>query len=380
MRPMFVTASLAHGGAEHHAIALMNRLAERGHECHAAYVKRDADQLGRLRLGSAGTVRCLDARRYLDPRALSDFASHLSRVQPSAVVAANAYPLMYSALAMMRAGLRAPLVCTYHSTRLPGAKEKLKSVFYRPFLWTADCTVFVCESQRRYCMRRGLFSRRNEVIHNGVDTQRFRDTWSAEERDAVRAGFGFAGTDYVIGIAAALRPEKNHVQLVEAVARLRGMGIPAKALLVGEGGMRGTIEARARALGIPQHVAITGFRQDVRPCLAASDVVALCSVTEAFSLAAIEAMAMGKPVVHSEVGGAAEMIFPGRNGFLFPAGDTTAFVHRLVILADRPTSIRAGRSARSTVESLFSERRMVDRYEETLLDLCATGAGVAANS
>jgi glycosyltransferase involved in cell wall biosynthesis len=377
---MFVTASLAYGGAEHHAIALMNRLAERGHECHAAYVKRKADQLERLRLGRAGTVRCLDARRYLDPRALSDFASHLSRVRPSVVVAANGYPLMYSALAMVRAGLRVPLVCIYHSTGLPDTREQLKSVLYRPFLWTADCTVFVCENQRRYCMRRGLFSRRNEVIHNGVDTQRFRDTWSAEERNALRAGFGFSGADYVIGIAAALRPEKNHLQLVEAVARLRDMGIPAKALLVGEGEMHGAIEARACALGIPEHVAITGFLQDVRPCLAASDVVALCSVTEAFSLAAIEAMAMGKPVVHSEVGGAAEMIFPGHNGFLFPAGNTTAFVHRLVILSDRPTSISAGRSARSTVESLLSESRMVDRYEEMLLELCETGAGVTANS
>jgi glycosyltransferase involved in cell wall biosynthesis len=296
------------------------------------------------------------------------------------VVAANAYALMYSGLAMVRAGLRVPLVCTYHSTSLPDAKEQLKSVLYRPFLWTADCTVFVCESQRRYCMRRGLLSRRNEVIHNGVDTQRFRDAWSAEERRALRARFGFAETDYVIGTAALLRPEKNHVQLVEAVARLRGLDIPAKALFVGEGEMRGAIEARARALGIPEHVAITGFLQDVRPCLAASDVVALCSVTEAFSLAAIEAMALGKPVVHSEVGGAAEMIFPGRNGFLFPAGDTAAFVHRLVILADRPTSVRAGRSARSTVELLFSEGRMVDRYEETLHELCATGASVAANS
>jgi glycosyltransferase involved in cell wall biosynthesis len=96
----------------------------------------------------------------------------------------------------------------------------------------------------------------------------------------------------------------------------------------------------------------------------------LCSFTEAFSVAAIEAMALCRPVVHSDVGGAAEMIVPGRNGFLFSVGDTGALVDRLAILADRKVSRRMGDDARATVEVLFSEKTMVDRYEQTLLELC----------
>jgi glycosyltransferase involved in cell wall biosynthesis len=160
------------------------------------------------------------------------------------------------------------------------------------------------------------------------------------------------------------------VQLVEAIAMLRKLGIPARALLIGDGEMREAIQARARELDVESDVVITGLQQEVRPYVAACDAMALCSLTEAFSLAAIEAMALSKPVVHSDVGGAAEMIAPGRNGFLFPVGDTRAFADKLAILADRAVSRRMGNHAREVVERLFSERTMVDRYEQTLLELC----------
>ncbi|HKV86775.1 MAG TPA: glycosyltransferase, partial [Candidatus Dormibacteraeota bacterium] len=108
----------------------------------------------------------------------------------------------------------------------------------------------------------------------------------------------------------------------------------------------------------------------------ACDAMALCSLTEAFSLSAIESMALGRPVVHSDVGGAPEMIFPGRNGFLFPPGDTRAFVDKLAVLADREVSARMGREARAMVEAHFSERTMVDRYERLLLAICGEGTTV----
>ena len=367
---IFVTSSLAHGGAERHSITLMNRLAERGHECHAVYIKDEETQLNRIRLSNGGAVRCLKAVRYFDGRALADFAAYISRVKPSAVVAANPYALMYSSLALRRSDVRASLAVTFHTTLLLNAKERLQMLYYRPFFWTADCLVFVCERQKRHWLRRGVFSRRNEVIYNGVDTEEFRDSWSPEERQALRSSLGFSDRDYVIGISALLRPEKNHIQLVEAVAVLRKRGIPARALMIGDGKMREAIEASARKLHVENDVVITGIQREVRPYAAACDAMVLCSITEGFSLAAIEAMALSRPVVHSDVGGAAELISQGRNGFLFPANDTPAFVDKLAVLADRRVSQRMGRDARATVEALFSERTMVDRYERTLLELC----------
>ena len=199
-------------------------------------------------------------------------------------------------------------------------------LYYRPLFWSADCLVFVCEAQRRHWLRRLVTGRSNRVIHNGVDPEHWRSP-GTEARTRMRRVLGLADGDYAVGMCAVFRPEKNHLQLVEAIARLRARGLPARALLIGDGPMRPAIEARARDLGVAGDVLIAGFHQDVRPLLAAADVVALPSTSvETFSLAALEAMALGRPVVLSDIGGAAEMVRPEENGFLFPAHDTPALV------------------------------------------------------
>lgn len=370
LRVIFAASSLPHGGAERLAITIMNRLAERGHECHAMAIKPGTGSLERLHLRGRGTLRCLDAAGYLERRALRDFAAHLAQVRPAVVVAVNPYALLHASIALRLARLRARLVVSFHSTRLLGAKEQLQMLAYRPLFWMADCLVFVCERQKRYWLRRGVLSRRNEVIHNGVDTEEFSDRWDPAQRAALRGALGFADADYVIGISAMLRMEKNHVQMVEAIARLRRLGIRARALLIGDGEMRTAVESRARQLGVSGDVVITGLKEDVRPYIAACDVMALCSLTETFSLAALEAMSLGRPVVHSAVGGAPEMIVPACNGFLFPVGDTEALVDRLATLADRPLARQMGTNARRLVAERFSERAMVDRYERLLAELC----------
>jgi glycosyltransferase involved in cell wall biosynthesis len=371
MRLMFLTSSLAHGGAEHHSITLANRLAERGHECHLAWVKPEAAQLARVRLGAGGSTACLGAARYLDGEAVARLAAALERQRPAAVIAANPYALMYAARARARVRARMPLVIIYHSTRCPGLKEQAKLLAYRLYMWAAERAVFVCEYQRRYCARRGLRSRRNAVIHNGVDIERFRDAATAGQRRQLRAALGFRDRDYVLGVAGGLRPEKNQAQLLEAVARLRGRGLPARALLIGDGPTRGAIEARAGALGITSHVTISGFHDDIRPLVGACDVMCVCSLTEALSLAALESMAMSRPLVHSRVGGAGELIEHGRDGLLFPVADTHALVECLARLADGGRRAALGSAARATVEARFSEARMVDRYEELLGEVSA---------
>lgn len=370
LRALFVTGSLGHGGAERHAITLMNGFSARSHECHAVYIKNDASQLERIRLGRQGTIFCPDAKHYFDLAALRRFAEYLRHLRPSVIVAANAYALMYAFLARRLAGLHVPLVVTYHSTHLLDFKEHIKMLVERFFFLASDCLVFVCDAQRAYWRKRSVFSRRNEVIHNGVDIAHFNPTEHAEAGRRLRASAGFADGDYVIGMLAVLRPEKNPLQLVEAVARLRRLGIPARALFIGDGPMRPLVEESAQKLEIAPYVVIAGLQQDVRPYIAACDVITLCSTTEALSLAAIEAMAMGRPVVHSEVGGAGELIVAEENGLRFPVADTRALVAALARLAERDLAASMGANARQTAIRQFSEKAMLDRYETLLLDLC----------
>ena len=171
MRLLFVTGSLVHGGAERHTITLANRLAERGHECHLAYVKDDPSQLERLRGVSA---QCLHAQKYLDLPALAKLEEQLRRLQPSHVIAVNQYALLYAWLARRRAAPRAPLAVTFHTTKLLSAKEWLKMLYYRPLFWSADWLAFVCRAQLEYWQRRKLSARRTEVVYNGVDLEHWR--------------------------------------------------------------------------------------------------------------------------------------------------------------------------------------------------------------
>ena len=365
MKLVFVTGSLVHGGAERHSITLANRLAERGHECHAVYIKDIPDQLGRLRLAAPSSVRCLHARRYFDLSALSHLHAFLARLEPSVVFATNSYALMYAGLARGRA----PLAVALHTTYLQTLKEKAQMLAYRPLYWSAAAAVFVCERQRAHWARRAVFARRNAVIYNGVDLEHWQP--AACPGDAVRRAAGFARGDFVIGLSAVLRPEKNPVQLLEALARLRSRGVPAKALFIGDGPQRPQVLERAARLGIGEHVVVTGFQEDVRPYVRACDALALTSFTEALSLAAIEAMALGRPVVHAEVGGARELITHGEDGLLFPVGDTRALVSGLEQLCEKARRDEMGRRARSTVAARFSERAMVERYEALLTEIAS---------
>jgi glycosyltransferase involved in cell wall biosynthesis len=371
LRTLFVTSSFAYGSAEKQTITLMNRLASRGHECHAAYIKENHALLDRVRLRSESAVRCLSAERYLDTAALADLAALIANLQPTAIVATNPYPLLYATIARRLARVRTAMVVTHHSTEVGGPLAFVESLLYRPLFWMADCAIFVCDRKRRYWRRRGLLSKHNVVIYNGVDTGRFTDTTTREHRAATRRLFGFAEPDFVIGAIGELRKDKNQIQLVTAVQRLRKAGVPARALLIGDGAERTAIEARARECAVPSHIAVTGFVHDVRPFVSACDVLAVCSLTDEMSLGALEAMALAKPVVHSNVGSAGEMIHPGYNGLMFRANDTTALVEHLTRLTNADDRRSIGAQARSIVEKRFSERRMIESYETLLLKLTA---------
>jgi glycosyltransferase involved in cell wall biosynthesis len=378
LRLMFVTGSLPDGGAERHTMGLMEALSQRGHDCHAVCVKPMrapvATRSGVRRAGS------LEARGYLDWAAVARFTELLTRVRPHVIVAANAYALMYAALARVRARLSSRVVVVWHSTRLLSLKERLQMLVYRPLFWNADCSVFLCQRQWRYWRRRGVLSGRNEVIYNGIDLDAYRDDSSAADRAGVRARLGWSASDYVIGIPALLRVEKNHVQLLEAVRCLRELGIPARALLIGDGELRSAIEQRIADLGLDKAAVVTGLQSDVRPWIAACDVITLCSVTETFSLAALESMAMGRALVLSDVGGAAEMVVPGSNGLLFPPRDTASYVDRLAALSDLDAARRMGANARRIVEQRFAVATMVDRYEQLFEALCQSNDRAAPSA
>jgi glycosyltransferase involved in cell wall biosynthesis len=205
-----------------------------------------------------------------------------------------------------------------------------------------------------------------EVIYNGIDTDWYSDRSSGVDRLARRREFGFQAEDFVIGLCSGLRPVKAHGDLLAALAKLRSRGVAAKALLIGDGPERQAIERAITRLGLEGHVAITGFHEDVRSLVSACDVMTLVSHSETFSLAALESMALGKPLVMSDVGGAGEQVIHGEHGFLFPPGDIDALAARLEDLTSAALRSRLGNAATRRVRELFTVHYMADRFTDSM--------------
>jgi glycosyltransferase involved in cell wall biosynthesis len=212
-------------------------------------------------------------------------------------------------------------------------------------------------------------AREDVVIHNGIDTGHFSNGYTQDQVGDFRARHGLAPGDYVVGLCAYMRPEKAHGDLLAAATVARALGVDLKCLLIGDGPERRAIEAKIAALDLGAHVAITGLVKDVRLALAACDVLVFTSHSETFSIAALEGMAMGKPVVMTDVGGASEQVVPGENGYLYRRGDTTALAGHLAQLADPVRRGRMGQRACATVAEKFSLGVMVAAYERLFLGL-----------
>jgi glycosyltransferase involved in cell wall biosynthesis len=369
---LFIVNSLRHGGAEKHVVTLLNTFETDRIRPSLAYLKAADPLLSQLKTEKVAAIVSCDAGRRIDFGCVRRLAQLIAERNIRAVVCTNTYSSVYGYLAKLRSGRSPKLISVYHTTILPTRKEKLGLLLYRWMLRRFDLLIYVCNSQREYWRARGLRARRDEVIHNGIDVAYFTDRYSPEEKLAFRQRAGFAADDYVIGLCAALRPEKAHGDLLEAIARMRSEGVRAKALLIGDGPERARIEQKIRDLALEEHVYITGLQSDVRPWIACADVMTLVSrAIETFSIAALESMALGKPLVMSDIGGAAEQVTPGQNGVLFAPGDVSSLRNHLTTLASGPLRITMGAAAAERVRRDYRVERMSAAFENAIAELAA---------
>jgi glycosyltransferase involved in cell wall biosynthesis len=207
------------------------------------------------------------------------------------------------------------------------------------------------------------------VVVNGVDLPA-RPT--PAERDAVRADLGFAPTDRVMTMVGTFKEQKGHVVLLDALARLPDGGPTRHLVLVGDGDQRPTIEEHVQTLGLTGRVHLLGSRRDVVDLLAASDSFVLPSLWEGMSVALLEAMGAGLPVVATSVSGTRQVITDGVEGWLVPPGDASALAAAIgEVLADPSEASRRGDAARRRVEASFSTRRCAEQLRD-LFEVAAT--------
>jgi L-malate glycosyltransferase len=231
------------------------------------------------------------------------------------------------------------------------------------FHW-ADCVVCNSQMAARLLAAEGIPCAKLSVIHNGLDAEAFAVTAPAlpPEPGVMRVGM----------IARMNDRAKNHALFLRAAARIANRFPGAEFVLVGDGPFRKDWEELAQKLGIAARTRFLGDRRDIPSVLAALDVVASPSRSESLSNSIIEAMAAGRPVVASAVGGNPELVRDRVTGLLVPPGDEVAFAQALEILLASPNLAREwGENACRVARNCFTIERAREQFEQLYLELLA---------
>lgn len=205
-----------------------------------------------------------------------------------------------------------------------------------------------------------------EIIHNSIALERFNS--SLVNKDEVRQGLGIGSNDIVIGTVGKLNRGKGVYEMLDALCSLLKGYSNLKLVFVGDGPERQGLEEEAERLSIRDRIIFTGIRRDIEKMYAAMDIFVLPSTCdEAFGMVIIEAMAMGKPVIATTVGGIPEIIRAGVNGILIPPRDSSAIAGAIANLIDNHDIAEGIASeGRRAVEQDFSAKVMGERFERIL--------------
>ena len=209
----------------------------------------------------------------------------------------------------------------------------------------------------------GIDSGKINTIYNGVDLNKFSVSKNGQAI-VVRKELGIPADDFVIGTTAMFRPEKGYDIFLEGIWRLGNDFQNLKVLLIGDGPLYDKITGYCSELGLEHKVIFLGSSQEVAKYLEAMDVFCLISKHEGFSNAILEAMAMGKPIIASDVGGNAEAVVHDETGLIIPPNDSQRFAEAVIKMYKNPAMrMIMGKKARMRSEKAFSLDQMVKNHE-----------------
>lgn len=203
------------------------------------------------------------------------------------------------------------------------------------------------------------------VIHNGVEMPDCTSDKVSASR--IRNEFFIREDEKVVGAVGSLHPRKGHCYLIEAISKSNSN---IKLMIVGEGALKTELKRLSEELGIKDRVIFTGYRRDTNDLISSMDIVVHPSIEEGFGIAILEAMALGKIVVATDVGGIPEIINNGETGILVPCANADILAKTLSFLIKKPDLSKAiSEKGKKSVERHFSIVKMVRGYENLYRNL-----------
>ena len=363
LRVVYLIDKLQRAGAQVHLDQLTRGLDPRAFTVEVCCLMRGGPVADRMRVRGL-PVNVLGLKTIYGPRAWGALVRLTRRLRQQQVDVLHTYLVSANIFGTLAGRLaRGPSVITTRRDVGISRNWRLKAVeewLINPLVDRVTVNSNAVAEAARH--ERNLGEDKVTFIPNGVDVEALDP--ARFPREAARREWGLSADDRAVGAVGHLSPVKGHADLLDAVARARARDPRIRVFLIGDGPLRATLEAHARALGIGEHVVITGVRDDVARLVAMLDVVALPSHSEGMSNALLEAMSLGRPVVATDVGGNSEVVEDGVSGRLVPAATPEALAETLLdLLAEPEAARRLGCEARRQVAERFPLERMVSRHE-----------------
>jgi glycosyltransferase involved in cell wall biosynthesis len=336
---------------------------------YGAFVADMCDALGARGLGVE--VAAIDSRAsgpLHTPAKYAALAREAMRAARRAdvVYAHFLFPTGAIAAAASRRG-RIPYVVTAHGQDVRNLDRRGPRRATEGAVRDASAVIAVSEHLARQLRGAGIALPPVHVVNMGVDLRRF----APGDRGAARARLGVPADGPLVAAVGGLTERKNPLTLLQAFARVRARRPEARLALVGDGPLAGAVDAGARRLGLADAVLRPGAvpHAQVADWVTAADTLALVSRVEPLGIAALEALAAGRPVVATAVGGAREVVpDPGAGRVVDPA-DPGAIAAALLAVLDDPPSPEACRRAAEP----HSLERQSDRVAAILRDAASAG-------
>jgi glycosyltransferase involved in cell wall biosynthesis len=275
---------------------------------------------------------------------------------------------VYSTLACL--GTSVPVVSTFHGHPDISRDDRLVRVKLRILGRPLNRVVCVSDSLRAHFEASGPFPRGAEVIPNGIDTKVF----APGRPGGLRSEIGIASDARLIGAVGNIRTSKDYATLLRAFAQVR-LVVPSSHLVVvgqGQGALFEELRALQTGLGLADSCHFVGFREDIADVLRSLDLFVLSSSDEGFSLATVQAMATGRPVVATQCGGPEQIVGESGAAVFVPVRDPDALAKAMIDVLRRPDfAQRLGAAGRARAVDTFSTERMLLRYSELYLSRLA---------
>ncbi len=341
------------------SVHLMRTLSRKDFEVAATSLyDRVGTDLEELLVKSEIPVWYLGKRPGLDPRMVPRIARVLETFRPQ-VVHTHQYVLRYTLLPTLYHKVPV-LLHTVHNSVDKEVSRTGRLVHHAAFKLGVTPVAIADKVAQELTSIYG--AREFPSIPNGIPVEMVsnpkvdRETWREQE--------GFRREDVLFVCVARFNLQKNHSLLLEAFHQGPASTDPrARLLLVGSGNLRDQLEKRAWTLGLGEKVRFTGLRTDIPEVLNSADVFVLSSEWEGNPLSVMEAMAAGRPVISTAVGGVPELVEEGKTGLLVPRGNVSAFAQAMSLLLKNQELRRTmGRAASKRAIERFELRAMTEAY------------------